>query len=200
MFTGIVRDTGEIVRVEDIAGMRRVLIRSRLDQERMEIGASVCCDGCCLTVVEKGGDCFTVEVSGETLDKTMLGGWVAGTRVNLEPSLRLGDEMGGHVVTGHVDGTAVLESIKPDGGSFRLAFRVPDDLASYLAPKGSVSVNGISLTVNEVEGCWFGVNIIPHTWNVTNISQLQEKDKVNFEVDMLARYVARIIGKEREAA
>ena len=195
MFTGIVRDTGEIALVEDRKGIKRLLISTHLDVKKMDIGASVSCDGCCLTVVDKEGGCFAVDVSNETLDKTTIGGWKVGTKVNLEPSLCLGDEMGGHIVTGHVDGVAVLEELEPDGDAHRLTFSVPEEIAPYLASKGSVAVNGISLTVNEVEGNRFGVMIIPHTREVTNIIHWKKGDKVNIEVDMLARYVARILGQ-----
>lgn len=197
MFTGIIGDTGEIARIEDKGGIQRILIRTSFDVSKMDIGASVACDGCCLTVVEKEAGLFAVEVSNETLDKTMLSGWQEGTKVNLEQSLKMGDELGGHIVSGHVDGTAILEDIKQDGESWRLTLNVPDALAQYIAPKGSVALNGISLTVNEVDGNRFGVNIIPHTWDVTNISTWQKNDKINLEVDMLARYVARILGKEK---
>lgn len=196
MFTGIVRDTGEIARVEQKAGIRRILISTHFNVSKMEIGASIACDGCCLTVVDREGGCFAVEVSNETLAKTAIGGWKEGTKVNLEPSLKLGDELGGHIVSGHVDGVATLEDVRQDGGSWRLTFSVPAPLAQYLAPKGSVALAGISLTVNEVEGDRFGVNIIPHTWEVTSIKGWKPGDKVNLEVDMLARYVARILGKE----
>lgn len=196
MFTGIIRDTGEIARVEQKAGIRRILISTHLDVSKMQIGASIACDGCCLTVIDREGGCFAVEVSNETLAKTAIGSWNEGTKVNLEPSLKLGDELGGHIVSGHVDGVARLEDVRQDGGSWRLTFSVPAQLAQYLAPKGSVALAGISLTVNEVEGDRFGVNIIPHTWEVTSIKGWKPGDKVNLEVDMLARYVARILGKE----
>ncbi len=196
MFTGIICDTGEIVRALDEGGLRRVLIRTGFDVSKIDMGASIACDGCCLTVVEKVDDCFAVDVSNETLSKTTLGDWVEGTEVNLERSLKMGDEMGGHIVTGHVDAVATLEELTKDGGSYRLVFSVPETLAHYLAPKGSVALAGISLTVNEVDGNSFGVNIIPHTWEVTSIHGWKTGDKVNLEVDMLARYVARILGKE----
>ena len=196
MFTGIVKDVGEVVAVtENVAG-RRLRIRTALNLDNIEVGASVACDGCCLTVVEKDKNSFAVDVSGETLSKTMIGSWADCTPVNLESSLRLGDEMGGHIVSGHVDGLATLESVIPEGKYYRLKIRVPEELAPYIAPKGSVALNGISLTVNEVEGPVFGVCIIPHTWQVTTIGRLRPGDKINLEVDMLARYVARILGKE----
>ncbi|MCB9991619.1 MAG: riboflavin synthase [Rhodospirillales bacterium] len=196
MFTGIVRDTGEITRVQDKNGIRRMLIGTHLDVSKMDIGASIACDGCCLTVVDKEGGCFAVEATNETLSKTTVGDWKEGTKINLEPSLRIGDEMGGHMVTGHVDGVAVLEEVARDGEAHRLVFRVPDHLAQYIAPKGSVALAGISLTVNEVDGSCFSVCIIPHTWEVTSINRWKTGDKVNIEADMMARYVARILGKE----
>jgi riboflavin synthase len=196
MFTGIIKDVGEVADIKETNKGRVLRIRTALPLAQAAIGASIACDGCCLTVVEKTDDSFTVDVSAETLSKTSIGGWTKGAKVNLESSLRLGDEMGGHLVSGHVDGLAVLESVKPDGESFRLRIKVPKPLASYIAPKGSVALNGISLTVNEVEGDVFGVCIIPHTWKVTNIADVNPGGKMNLEVDMLARYVARILGKE----
>ncbi len=200
MFTGIIKDTGEVARIEEKSGICRVHIGTHFDVAAMEIGASIACDGCCLTVVDKEGGCFVVEVSNETLAKTTIGRWAAGTKINLEQSLKVGDELGGHLVTGHVDGLATLESVQPDGDSYRLRIKVPAALASYIAPKGSVALNGISLTVNEVEGEVFGVNIIPHTWDVTTLHALRSGDTLNIEVDMMARYVARILDYEREQA
>ncbi len=196
MFTGIIKDKGTVIRAEDINGGRRMSVRTSFDLSRTEIGSSIACDGCCLTVVEKDRDSFTVDISSETLSKTTLGNWQAGTIVNLEQSLKMGDEMGGHMVSGHVDGVATLTDLKQDGEAYRLTIQVPDALAAYIAPKGSVALNGVSLTVNEVEGSTFGVCIIPHTWDVTTIGQLQAGDRINLEVDMLARYVARILGKD----
>lgn len=200
MFTGIIKDTGEITRVSDKSGIRKLLIGTHLDVAKMEIGASIACDGCCLTVVDREAGCFAVEVSNETIDKTTIGGWEEGTKVNLEPSLKLGDELGGHIVSGHVDGVATLETVEPDGDARRLTFSVPEALAQYIAPKGSVALNGISLTVNEVDGDRFGVCIIPHTWEVTNIHRWKPGSGINIEVDMLARYVARMLGREQQAA
>ncbi|MBI4031392.1 MAG: riboflavin synthase [Proteobacteria bacterium] len=196
MFTGIIRITGEITEIKEKNHARRVVIRAALPLDEIETGASVACDGCCLTVVEKGSDWLAFDAAAETLSKTNVGQWQKGMPVNLETSLRVGDEMGGHMVSGHVDGLATVESVTPDGDAWRLKIRAPDALAPYIAPKGSVALNGISLTVNEVEGPVFGVCIIPHTWAVTNIGRWRKGDKINLEVDMLARYVARILGKE----
>lgn len=196
MFTGIVKETGDLIEIADGAKSRRLKIRTALPLNNIQIGASVACDGCCLTVVEKGADWLAFDAAAETLSKTNVGTWQKGTIVNLETSLRLGDEIGGHMVSGHVDGLAAVESITKDGDSWRLKVRVPEALAPYIAPKGSVALNGISLTVNEVEGPVFGVCIIPHTWAVTNISRWKSGTGINLEVDMLARYVARILGKE----
>lgn len=156
------------------------------------LGASIACSGCCLTVVEAGEDWFAVDVSGETLSKTTLGDWQEGTPINLERPLRMGDELGGHIVSGHVDGVGTLLDSASEHGSTRLRFRVPRDLSRFIAPKGSVAVNGVSLTVNEVEGAEFGVNIIPHTERETSFGTLAVGGRVNIEIDMLARYVARL--------
>lgn len=196
MYSGIITDVGEVVRADEKRGHLRLYISTHFNLEDMDIGASVGCSGCCLTLVDKDGGCMVFDVSNETLSKTTLGRWEEGTKVNLERSLRLGDEIGGHMISGHVDGLATLEEIAPDGDSQRLSFSVPEHLAPYIAPKGSVALDGISLTVNEVDGCRFGVNIIPHTWAATNLSALGKGDQANIEVDMLARYVARILGKE----
>jgi riboflavin synthase len=193
MFTGLIKDIGEILTVRDKGGLRRLVIGTHLDVNAMDIGASVACDGCCLTVVDREAGGFAVEVSNETMDVTTIGTWAQGAKINLEPSLRLGDEMGGHIVSGHVDGLATLVSVTPDGESFRLSFEVPLELAGFIAPKGSIALNGISLTVNEVGGTRFGVNIIPHTWQVTNIKDWKPDDKINVEIDMLARYVSRMV-------
>lgn len=200
MFTGLIKDLGEVASIEDRGGLKRFRISTHLGVEKMDIGASIACNGCCLTVVDKSGGCFVVDVSNETLDKTTLGNWQEGTKINLEPSLRLGDEMGGHMVSGHVDCTATVEAMVKDGESWRITIRVPDSVSPYIAPKGSLALNGISLTVNEVSGSTFGVNIIPHTWQVTDISGWREGQRINLEVDMLARYVARMIAREKELA
>ena len=195
MFTGIVSDIGEITSVTPggQAGDRRFVVRTRHDMTPIAIGASIACSGCCLTVVEKGADWFAVEVSAESLAKTHLGDWKLGRRINLELSLKLGDELGGHLVYGHVDGVGTVVSMTPEGGSVRFVFEAPAELARFIASKGSVAVDGISLTVNEVEGNRFGVNIIPHTQVVTTLGQAQPGHRVNLEVDMLARYVQRLL-------
>lgn len=191
MFTGIITDVGEVTRMEK-RGDTRVTIATRLDMAGAGIGASICCAGCCLTVVEMGDGWFGADVSAETLSRTTLGTWSAGTRVNLERALRLGDELGGHIVTGHVDGVGRIVSIAPEGQSKRFRFAVPDTLARYIAEKGSVALDGTSFTVNEVSGNEFGVNVIPHTQSVTTWGHARQGDAVNVEIDMLARYVARL--------
>jgi len=199
MFTGIVTDIGEITSVVpgDTAGDRRFVVRTRHDMAPIAIGASIACSGCCLTVLEKGGDWFAVEVSGESLAKTHLGDWKLGSRVNLELSLKLGDELGGHLVYGHVDGVGTIASMTPEGGSVRFVFEVPSELARFIAAKGSVAVDGISLTVNEVDAKRFGVNVISHTQAVTTLGQAKVGQRVNLEVDMLARYVQRLLEHQR---
>ena len=195
MFTGIVSDIGEIQSVTPggSAGDRRFVVRTKHDMAPIAIGASIACSGCCLTVIEKGADWFAVEASGETLDKTHLGEWKEGSRLNLEMSLKLGDELGGHLVYGHVDGVGKVAAMTPEGGSVRFVFEVPADLAPFIASKGSVAVDGISLTVNEVRGNRFGVNVISHTQAVTTLGQAKVGQRVNLEVDMLARYVQRLL-------
>jgi len=199
MFTGIVTDIGEITSVVpgDTAGDRRFVVRTRHDMAPIAIGASIACSGCCLTVLEKGGDWFAVEVSGESLAKTHLGDWKLGSRLNLELSLKLGDELGGHLVYGHVDGVGTIASMTPEGGSVRFVFEVPSELARFIAAKGSVAVDGISLTVNEVDADRFGVNVISHTQAVTTLGQAKVGQRVNLEVDMLARYVQRLLEHQR---
>ena len=195
MFTGIVTDIGEITAVKPggQTGDRRFVVRTRHDMKPVAMGASIACSGCCLTVVEKGADWFAVEASGETLDKTHLGDWKEGSRINLEMSLKLGDELGGHLVYGHVDGVGKVAAMTPEGGSVRFTFEVPADLAPFIASKGSVAIDGISLTVNEVRGNRFGVNVISHTQAVTTLGQAKVGQRVNLEVDMLARYVQRLL-------
>ena len=192
MFTGIVTDIGRIVETKH-TGDLRARIATRYDVQGIDIGASIACDGVCLTVVALGPEgWFDVEISGETVSKTNLGGWGPGKRVNLERALKVGDELGGHIVSGHVDGLAEVVSVRPEGGSVRVRFRAPEALARFVAPKGSVALNGTSLTVNEVEGAEFGVNFIPHTQAATTWGEVAVGDKVNLEVDTMARYVARL--------
>ena len=191
MFTGIVTDVGRVRSVRETNRDRRYEIETAYDVAGIDLGASISHAGCCLTVVEKGDTWFAVEVSGETLAMTTLGQWGEGHRVNLERAARLGDEMGGHVVSGHVDGVGEVISVTAEGGSHRVLIRVPRPVHRYIASKGSIAVEGVSLTVNEVEDDVFGVNIIPHTWDVTTLGQLKAGSKVNLEIDMLARYLAR---------
>lgn len=191
MFTGIITDIGriaEVTRTEDL----RARIATGYDTSRIELGASIASDGVCLTVTRLGPDWYEVFVSGETLNKTNLGGWEVGKRVNLERALKVGDELGGHIVSGHVDGVAEVTDVHDEGDSTRISFKVPGDLARFIAPKGSVALNGTSLTVNEVEGDTFGVNLITHTKEVTTWGDVRVGDKVNLEIDTLARYVARL--------
>jgi riboflavin synthase len=191
MFTGIITDVGKVRKVEQTDRDRRYEIETAYDLAGVDIGASISHAGCCLTVVEKGDRWFAVEVSGETLAKTTLGGWKAGDPVNLERAAKLGDELGGHIVSGHVEGVGEVVSIAQEGGSHRFLFRAPAPLHRFIAPKGSIAIEGVSLTVNEVEGDVFGVNIIPHTWEVTTLGRLRPGSMVNLEIDVLARYVAR---------
>ncbi|MET4128321.1 riboflavin synthase [Roseovarius sp. MBR-6] len=191
MFTGIITDIGRIARIERRGDMR-VRLGTGYDTGRIDIGASIACDGVCLTVVALGADWFEVDISAETLSKTNLGDWAEGGRVNLERALRVGDELGGHIVSGHVDGLAEVIGRREEGDSTRLTFRAPASLARFIAPKGSVALNGTSLTVNEVSGDTFGVNLIPHTQTVTTWGEVAEGDRVNLEIDTLARYVARL--------
>jgi riboflavin synthase len=203
MFTGIITAVGEIAAVERRDGLMRLAIDSPYDPDGVEIGASIAHDGCCLTVVEKSprpaGMRHVVEVAPEALRLTTLGGLEPGGRVNLERSLRVGDELGGHMVQGHVDGLGEVLSVARDGEGWRLRIRPPRDIAELIAPKGSVAVAGVSLTVNEVDDGGFGVLIIPHTWQVTTLSRLEAGDKVNLEADMMARYAARLIAARRGA-
>ena len=195
MFTGIVTDMGRVRRVEK-TGDTRFEFATSYDTGEIEVGASIACSGACRTVIDKGNGWFAISASEESLACTTMRDWREGTPVNFERSLRLGDEMGGHIVSGHVDGLATLVSKTPEGDSVRLVFEVPEDLKQYVAPKGSVALDGVSMTVNEVEGRRFGVNVIPHTQEVTTLGRLAPGDRVNFEIDMLARYVARLLEKE----
>ncbi|KQW83724.1 riboflavin synthase [Brevundimonas sp. Root1279] len=191
MFTGIVTDIGRVRKVEQTARDRRYEVETAWDVSSIDLGASISHAGCCLTVTEKGPGWFAVEVSGETLSKTNLGDWTEGHRVNLERAAKLGDELGGHIVSGHVDGLGRVVAIEPEGGSHRVHIEVPPPLHRFIAPKGSITVDGVSLTVNAVEGQRFEVNIIPHTWEATTLGSLNPGDAVNLEIDMLARYLAR---------
>lgn len=191
MFTGIITDIGQ-VKTLTRAGDLRARMGTQYDTRSIDIGASIACDGVCLTVVDTGTDWFDVDISAETLSKSNIGLWAAGTRVNLERALKVGDELGGHIVSGHVDGMATVESIAHEGDSIRLILNAPQDLARFIATKGSVTLNGASLTVNDVRGCEFGVNLIPHTMQVTTWGDVTEGDQVNLEIDTLARYVARL--------
>lgn len=193
MFTGIITDIGEVQQVEKRGDMR-ARIQCSYDLDTVDMGASIACDGVCLTVVGKGPDWFDVDISAETIDKTSIGanGWEGGKRLNLERALKVGDELGGHIVSGHVDGVAYIESMTDEGDSTRITFRVPQALKRFIAPKGSVTLNGTSLTVNEVDDDTFGVNVIPHTQEVTTWGDAKVGDAVNLEIDMLARYVARL--------
>ncbi|MBD3837494.1 riboflavin synthase [Brevundimonas sp.] len=191
MFTGIVTDIGRVREVRETDRDRRYEIETAWDTAGIDLGASISHAGCCLTVVEKGPDWFAVEVSDETLSKTTLGAWKAGDGVNLERAAKLGDEMGGHVVSGHVDGLGRVVSITPEGGSHRIEVEAPAPLHRYIAAKGSITVDGVSLTVNAVDGQVFSLNIIPHTWEATTLGRLNPGDPVNLEIDMLARYLAR---------
>jgi riboflavin synthase len=191
MFTGIVTDVGTVRAIRDTNRDRRFEITTSYDIATIDIGASISHAGCCLTVVEKAEDWFAVEVSGETLNLTTLSDWAVGMPVNLERAARVGDELGGHIVSGHVDGLGEVLSVEAEGGSHRVRVRVPRPLHRHIASKGSITIEGVSLTVNEVEDDVFGVNLIPHTWDVTTLGRLKEGSRVNLEIDMLARYLAR---------
>ncbi|WP_447909674.1 riboflavin synthase [Brevundimonas bullata] len=191
MFTGIVTDIGRVRSVRQTDRDRRYEIETVWDTASIDLGASISHAGCCLTVTEKGEGWFAVEVSGETLSKTKLGDWAEDTRVNLERAAKLGDELGGHIVSGHVDGLGEVISITPEGGSHRIVVEAPAPLHRFIAPKGSITVDGVSLTVNGVQERRFDLNIIPHTWDATTLGGLKVGDKVNLEIDMLARYLAR---------
>ena len=191
MFTGIITDIGT-VRAVTLSGDTRFDIGTSYDLETVAIGASISCNGCCLTVIAKGAGWFAVEASAETLSTTTLANWREGTRINLERALKIGDELGGHIVSGHVDGLGEIVHVIPEGGSRRFSFRAAPELARFIAPKGSVAIDGTSLTVNEVESNVFGVNIIPHTQSVTIWGEARVGQSVNIEIDMLARYVARL--------
>ncbi len=191
MFTGIVTDVGQVAELEQ-RGDLLARIRTGYDTGGIDIGASIACDGVCLTVVRLGPDWFEVDISAETVSKTNIDAWAKGKGVNLERALRVGDELGGHIVSGHVDGLAEVIAVADEGDSTRVTLRAPEALAKYIAPKGSVALNGTSLTVNEVDGCDFGINFIPHTKEVTTWGEVAVGDQVNLEIDTLARYVARL--------
>ena len=201
MFTGIVTDIGTIAKVTQ-SGDTRFDVLTAYDTDTIDLGASISHSGVCLTVIEKGkgadGDWFAVEASKETLDVTSADKWKEGTRLNLERALKMGDELGGHIVSGHVDGLAEITAITPEGDSQRYTFKTTSALMPFIAPKGSVTLDGTSLTVNEVEGPTFGVNLIPHTQEVTTWGLSKVGDIVNLEIDVLARYVARLKQAEEE--
>lgn len=195
MFTGIITDIGTI-RAHEQRGDLRLVIGCGYEMDGVAIGASIACSGACLTVVEKGADWFAVDLSAETVARTAPGLWAEGGRLNLERALKVGDELGGHIVTGHVDGLGTVAGVCPEGDSHRVGFAVDAALAPLIAPKGSITVDGVSLTVNEVRdvegGAHFSVNLIPHTWDVTTLGRLAEGAKVNLEIDVLARYLDRM--------
>lgn len=192
MFTGLVSDLGR-VRAITGNGDRRIEFATGYDTATLDMGASVCCSGACLTVVEKGRGWFAVTVSGETLSKTTIGDWHEGTPVNFERSLTVGAEMGGHMVSGHVDDVARMAEVAAEGESLRMRFAAPEALERFIAAKGCVTLDGVSLTVNAVEGRFFDVNVIPHTRERTTLGALAPGDRVNLEIDMVARYVARLL-------
>lgn len=197
MFTGIISDLGRLARRHG----GRFEIECSYRPEGIALGASIACDGCCLTVVEVrptgDGALFAVDVSNETLSRTILDDWFVGRRINLERALRAGDELGGHIVSGHIDGVGRIAGFRSDGDSRRFTIEAPADLAPYIASKGSIALDGISLTVNEVEGTAFGINIIPHTLTHTTLGDRKPGDRVNLEVDLFARYVARLMEQRR---
>ena len=191
MFTGIITDIGTIAALEQ-RGDLKARIACNYAVDSIDIGASIACDGVCLTVIDRAENWFDVEISAESVSKTNLDVWEVGRKVNLERALRVGDELGGHIVSGHVDGVAEIVEMRDEGDSTRYVFRAPPALARFVAPKGSVALNGTSLTVNEVDGATFGVNLIPHTKEVTTWGQAAVGDRINIEIDTLARYVARL--------
>ena len=192
MFTGIITDLGRVRSVSP-GGVTRIVLETAYDTAAIAMGASIACNGACLSVVDKGPGWFAVDASAETLARTTIGSWGPGTPVNLERPLKLGDELGGHLVSGHVDGLAEIAERRPDGDSLRFEIRVPAAFQRFIAPKGSVALDGVSLTVNEVEGELFGVNIIPVTQRETSFGKLAPGERVNLEIDMLARYLARLM-------
>jgi riboflavin synthase len=201
MFTGIVTDVGTVRSVEQ-RGDLRLQIATGYDLDTVELGASIACSGVCLTVVDKGDDWFAVDVSGETQSRTAKGLWKEGSRINLERSLRMGDELGGHIVTGHVDAIGEVVEARPDGDSVRILVRVPRELGAMIAPKGSIALDGVSLTVNEVEdssdGTRFSVNLIPHTMQQTTLADIAGGRQLNVEADVLARYIQRMLAQKSQ--
>jgi riboflavin synthase len=198
MFTGIITDIGRVRRIRQGA-LAELTIATHFDTAAISIGASIACSGPCLTVIAIEDAAFTVQASAETLARTTIGGWSEDTPVNLEQALRLGDELGGHLVSGHVDGLATIVERRPEAESVRFVFEAPEDLMPFVAAKGSVTLDGVSLTVNEVSGKRFGVNIIPHTLACTTFSEAQPGQQMNLEIDMIARYVARLLGSAAAA-
>ncbi len=195
MFTGIITDIATVRAIKK-TGDTRFEFTTSFDTSKIVLGASIACNGACMTVIETGDDWFAIEASAESLSRTTLGDLVVGSKVNLEQATRVGDELGGHIVSGHVDGVATLTKRVPEGDSLRLTFEVPDAFSKYIASKGSITLEGVSLTVNEVDGNTFGINLIPHTQTETTLGSKQPGDRINFEIDMLARYVARMLGKD----
>jgi len=195
MFTGIVADLGRVRAIEK-RGDTRITIETAFDTSEIDIGASIACSGPCLTVVGKGQGWFAVDASAETLERSTLGDWLEGSLVNLERAMSVGDELGGHIVSGHIDGAADILDTSPEGDSVRFNFVVSEEFERYISPKGSVALDGVSLTVNEVDGAAFGVNIISHTLQRTTFGSLSAGHRVNFEIDTIARYVARLLGKD----
>ena len=195
MFTGIITDIATVRAIKK-TGDTRFEFTTSFDTSKIVLGASIACNGACMTVVQTGDDWFAIEASAESLSRTTLGDLSVGSKVNLEQATRVGDELGGHIVSGHVDGVAILTKRVPEGDSLRLTFEVPDEFAKYIASKGSVTLEGVSLTVNEVDGNTFGINLIPHTQTHTTLGSKQPGDRINFEIDMLARYVARMLCKD----
>ena len=195
MFTGIITDIGRVASTQ-MRGDLHVRIATSYAPEGIELGASIACDGCCLTVVDRGSaagqNWFDVTISAESIGKTTAGDWTEGRRLNLERALKVGDELGGHIVSGHVDGLAEVIAVEDEGESTRVTLRAPAALARFIAPKGSVALNGTSLTVNDVHGCDFGINFIPHTKEHTTWGDVAVGDRINLEIDTLARYVARL--------
>ena len=196
MFTGIITDMGKVKSITK-TGDTRFEFETVYDMDTVDIGGSIACNGGCMTVIEKGPGWFAISASNESLTKTTMGSWVVGTPINFERAMKIGEELGGHIVSGHVDGLAEVESITPEGDSHRFVFRCQADLKKFIAPKGSVALNGVSLTVNEVDDDRFGINIIPHTLQATNFGHLKPGDRVNLEIDLLARYVARLLEVEK---